>query len=127
MARPGSTEPSGPLAHVAAGGQARYEPIVYTCSCGHAFATTVITLVDANREPAQAERATAGTLQSVSCSSCGSSSLADVPYAYHDERQRTCILVLPVGLRHRELEERAAFLLQLAKSGTDVPAHVRDF
>ena len=105
---------------------ARSEPIVFSCTCGHGFAAEVPRVVDA-RDSASAERATAGSLQGVSCPSCGTTSPAEVPFVYHDDRTKTCILVLPAGSRHRELEERAAFLLELARSGQDVPRYVREF
>jgi hypothetical protein len=83
--------------------------------------------VNATRDPALAARLREGTLNQIVCSACGQAASVEVPVVYHDEERRRLVLVLPAGLRHRELEERAELLMTMARDrGFPVPAYARE-
>src|SRR5215470_16122431 len=112
---------------VGAWGVSRNEPIHYRCPCGVLFHATVPTVVNATRDPALADKLRAGMLTRVVCPSCGGGSDVALPVVYHDEAAGKVVLVLPGSLRHRELEERAAFLRALADSDETLPPYAVDF
>src|SRR5689334_12960455 len=90
----------------------RREALVYACPCGERFRTEVYHAVDTRS--AEASRLVEGGLNRVRCPSCDASSEVQVPVVYHDVSTPRMFLVLPDGLRHRELDERAAFFTRLA-------------
>jgi HEAT repeat protein len=99
-----------------------------SCGCGFIFTCDLHRSVNATRDPALGARLAAGTLAQARCPSCAAAVNVEIPVVYHDETRRLMVLVLPPALRHRELEERAELLLQLARDrGFAVPAYVRDF
>jgi hypothetical protein len=49
------------------------------------------------------------------------------PVVYHDAAAELLALVLPPGLRHRELAERISLLQRLASDNVALPNYVRDF
>lgn len=109
-------------------GVTRTEPIHYRCPCGLLFAATVHRTVNATRDPAIAERLRAGSLGRIVCPDCGTASEVAVPVVHHDEAAGKLTLILPAALRHRELEERAALLLELARDpGPSLPPYAVDF
>src|SRR6266568_3851440 len=114
--------------YAGAWGRTRTEALHYSCGCGLVFAVEVHRAVNASRDPELAARLRDGTLGRVTCPSCAQAGVAEVPVVYHDEVRRQFVLVLPPGLRHRELEERAELLLALARDrGYSVPAYVMEF
>src|SRR6185312_5833287 len=101
----------------------RTERVVYACPCGERFAADVWRGVDA-RDEAEAKRLTDGTLNRVTCPSCAAKAEVQVPVVFHDGARERLVLVLPDGLRHRELGERAALFAQLAEDGVAPPGYV---
>ncbi|HEY2749399.1 MAG TPA: CpXC domain-containing protein, partial [Polyangia bacterium] len=101
----------------------RSERIVYACPCGERFAAEVWRGVDA-RDEGEAKRLIDGTLNRVVCSSCAARADVQAPVVFHDGAHERLVLVLPDGLRHRELAERAALFTQLAEDGVAPPAYV---
>jgi hypothetical protein len=97
--------------------------VVYACPCGERFATDVWRGVDA-RDEAEAKRLTDGTLNRVVCPSCAARADVQVPVVFHDGVHERLVLVLPDGLRHRELAERAALFAALAEDGVAPPGYV---
>jgi hypothetical protein len=85
----------------------RKERVVYACPCGERFAAEVWRGVD-TRDEAETKRLTDGTLNRVECPSCSARAEVQVPVVFHDGARERLVLVLPDGLRHRELAERAA-------------------
>ena len=73
---------------------------------------------------AEVDRLYDGTLNRVRCPSCDARAEVQLPIVYHDGEQQRLVLVLPDGLRHRELHERAALFAQLAADGVAPPAYV---
>src|SRR5687768_5369460 len=96
-------------------GRTRTEAFHESCACGFIYAADLHRAVNVTRDPALGTRLIEGTLGAVTCPSCGAAGRIDLPVIYHDEQRRRFILVLPVALRHRELEERAELLLLLAR------------
>ncbi|HXU69829.1 MAG TPA: CpXC domain-containing protein [Polyangia bacterium] len=96
---------------------------MYACPCGERFAADVWRGVDA-RDEAEAKRLTDGTLNRVTCPSCAAKAEVQVPVVFHDGARERLVLVLPDGLRHRELGERAALFAQLAEDGVAPPGYV---
>ncbi|MCU1282557.1 MAG: hypothetical protein JWM53_6103, partial [bacterium] len=92
----------------------RIERVAYSCPCGERFAADVWRAVDA-RDAAEAKRLHDGTLNHVRCPSCEARADVQVPVVFHDGERERLVLVLPDGLRHRELQERAALFAQLAE------------
>jgi CpXC motif protein len=101
----------------------RVERVVYSCPCGERFTADVYRGVDA-RDAAEAKRLIDGTLNRVRCPSCDAPADVQVPVVFHDGAQQRLVLVLPEGLRHRELKEKAALLSSLADDGAVPPAYV---
>jgi hypothetical protein len=88
----------------------------------------VARVVDAARDADAVRRLLDGTLSSLACPSCGQVSEAQVSVVYHDAAGERLVLVLPAGLRHRELEERAALLVDLARCGASMlPRYAVEF
>ncbi len=101
----------------------RSERIVYACPCGERFGAEIWRGVDA-RDEGEAKRLIDGTLNRVLCSSCAARADVQVPVVFHDGGHERLVLVLPDGLRHRELAERAALFTQLAEDGVAPPGYV---
>lgn len=101
----------------------RVERIVYACPCGERFAADVHTGVDA-RDAAEAKRLIDGTLNRVRCPSCDAPADVQVPVVFHDGARERLVLVLPDGMRHRELHEKAALLARLADDAAVPPRYV---
>jgi len=101
----------------------RTERVVYCCPCGERFAADVWRGVDA-RDEAEARKLHDGTLNRVQCPSCEARAEVQVPVVFHDGAHERLVLVLPDGMRHRELEERAALFAALAGDGAAPPAYV---
>jgi hypothetical protein len=101
----------------------RKERVVYSCPCGERFAAEVWRAVDA-RDGAEATKLQDGTLNRVRCPSCEAKADVQVPVVFHDGVAERLVLVLPDGLRHRELQERAALYAALADDGMAPPAYV---
>lgn len=103
----------------------RREPVVYCCPCGERFRVEIWRAVDSSDSQAVG-RLTDGRLNRVTCPSCDASADVQVPVVFHDLAAPRLVLVLPDGLRHRELEERAAFYTQLAADAEPPPLYVLD-
>ena len=101
----------------------RTERVVYCCPCGERFAADVWRAVDAKDE-AEAKKLQDGTLNRVQCPSCEARAEVQVPVVFHDGAHERLVLVLPDGMRHRELSERAALFRALAEDGAAPPAYV---
>ncbi|HVQ27819.1 MAG TPA: CpXC domain-containing protein, partial [Planctomycetota bacterium] len=109
-------------------GRTRTEALHVTCPCGTLYAADVHRSINATRDPALGARLREGALGETRCPDCGATTRVEVSVIYHDELRRLFLLVLPDGLRHRELEERADLYLALAREkGFAVPGYVRDF
>jgi len=90
----------------------------------------VYAAVDANADPELGQRLVAVdiNLNSLTCDVDGNEYPVHVPVVYHDPVNRLFVLVLPEGMRSRELQERAALTTQLADDrAADVPQYVREF
>jgi CpXC protein len=101
----------------------RTERVVYACPCGERFAAEVWRGVDA-RDQSEAQRLIDGSLNRVRCPSCEARAEVQVPVVFHDGAAGRLVLVLPDGLRHRELAERAALFAALAADGEAAPDYV---
>src|SRR5512135_1833909 len=101
----------------------RTERVVYCCPCGERFAADVWRAVDA-RDQAEAKKLQDGTLNRVQCPSCEARAEVQVPVVFHDGGHERLVLVLPDGMRHRELHERAALFAALADDGIAPPAYI---
>ena len=101
----------------------RKERVVYSCPCGERFAADVHVAVDA-RDEAETRRLVDGSLNRVRCPSCDARADVQLPVVFHDGAAEQLVLVLPDGLRHRELQERAALFSQLAEDGAAPTAYV---
>ncbi len=108
-------------------GGSRREARAYACPCGERFAVELVRAVDARRDPELARELGAGRLNRARCPSCGGEHAVQVSVLYHDPIAERMVLVLPDGLRHRELEERARLYLKLAADGVPAPEYVRRF
>jgi hypothetical protein len=105
-------------------GKTRIEALHYSCPCGAVFPARVYRVVNASHDPEPAERLRSGTLNQVTCPSCGHVADAQVSVVYHDEDERRFALVLPESGRTRELWERAELLRVIAE---DADAPVPDY
>jgi hypothetical protein len=103
----------------------RRERVVYACPCGERYGVEVWRAVDA-RDEEPAARLVDGRLNHVRCPSCEAGADVQVPVVFHDGEKRQLVLVLPDGLRHRELAERAAFYTALAADEEPAPDYVLD-
>src|SRR5215467_1711044 len=103
-------------------GRTRTDSIHYTCACGFVYVIETHRSVNVTRDPVLGQRLREGTLANVSCPQCQAAATVELPVVYHDEARRQLILVLPPGLRHRELEERAELLMAMARDRFPVPA-----
>ncbi|HEX6837217.1 MAG TPA: CpXC domain-containing protein, partial [Polyangia bacterium] len=101
----------------------RTERVVYCCPCGERFAADVWRGVDA-RDEAEAKKLQDGTLNRVQCPSCAARAEVQVPVVFHDGAHERLVLVLPDGMRHRELHERAALFAALADDRLAPPAYI---
>ncbi len=100
------------------------------CQCGVLFPFTAILSVDAHDNPDLACLATETSkdraINSYCCPACDRRSLAHIPFTYHNGTEEQFLLVLPESLRHRELEERARLLQELASETVTIPKYVVD-
>jgi hypothetical protein len=103
----------------------RQETLVYSCPCGERFRAQVYRALDSSDAQAVA-RLLDGRLNRVACPSCDAAADLQVPVVFHDLAAPRLVLVLPDGLRHRELEERAAFFNGLAADAEPPPDYVLD-
>jgi hypothetical protein len=101
----------------------RRERIVYSCSCGERFAAEVWRAVDA-RDGEVAARLLDGRLNRVRCPACETTADVQLPVLFHDGARQRLVLMLPDGLRHRELAERAALFAMLAADEEPPPDYV---
>ncbi len=103
----------------------------FRCGCGHLFPIRVARSVDSASDVELCKRATESALDSAlhvaHCEACGQSQVISVPFTYHDGASAIFALVLPEAWRFRELEERAALLLELAAEGLEIPDYVLAF
>src|SRR5262249_53527939 len=99
----------------------------FACTCGERFAVEVWRAVDARRDPEVARELCAGKLNRAHCPACNADFAVQVTLVYHDPIGERLVLVLPDGLRHRELEERGRLYLRLASDGAAAPEYVRRF
>lgn len=106
-----------------ASARARRESIVYACPCGERFRAEVYRAVDGGSPEAVASLLE-GRLNRVTCPACAAQADVQVPVVYHDTATPRMVLVLPDGLRHRELEERARFFEALAADREPPAAYV---
>jgi len=105
--------------------RSRREPIVYCCPCGERFRAEVQRAVDSS-DAAALGRLLDGQLNRVTCPSCEAQSDVQVTVLFHDLVRPRLVLVLPDGMRHRELEERAALYTALAADAEPAPDYVLD-
>jgi hypothetical protein len=103
--------------------RSRREPIVYRCPCGEHFRAEVHRAVDTGDREA-VKSLLEGKLNTVRCPSCNASADVQVAVLYHDLEAPRLVLVLPDGLRHRELEERARLYESLAADVQPAPLYV---
>ena len=111
-------------------GRTQTRTVHITGGRGDLIAATVHISVDAVADPELAER-----LHSDDASSAlnmlrvdGSEAVrVPVPVAYHDPAAELMVLVLGDAHRHRELEERIAFLQALAADDAPVPTYAKEF
>ncbi len=103
----------------------RRQVSVYVCPCGKRLAVELWRVVNAG-DPAAAALF-AGQLNRARCPACEREAEVQVTVVYHDPAREYLVLVLPDGLRHRELEERAGLYLQLAKDGVPPPDYIVGF
>ncbi|MBI4508632.1 MAG: hypothetical protein HY698_03275 [Deltaproteobacteria bacterium] len=108
-------------------GRTRSELVHFSCSCGLVYPAEVIRAVNVTRDPLMGARLREGSLNRVQCPSCQAVAWAEVPVTYHDEVRRVLVLVLPVSLRHRELQERAELYLEMARDRAAVPEYAKCF
>ena len=101
----------------------RTERVVYSCPCGERFAAEVWRAVDV-RDEAEAKKLQDGTLNRVQCPSCEARAEVQVPVVFHDGARERLVLVLPDGLRHRELGRARGAVRALADDGVAPPAYV---
>jgi hypothetical protein len=109
-------------------GRTRLEAVHLSCGCGRTYVSEIVRSIDAAHDPELVAQLTSGSLNRPMCPSCGRTGRVDAPIVVHDPERRTFVLVVPQGLVHRELDERAALLGALARdTGHAIPAYVRDF
>ncbi|MBI5478645.1 MAG: hypothetical protein HY906_07320 [Deltaproteobacteria bacterium] len=107
-------------------GQTRLESLHYSCPCGAVFPARVYRVVNATRDPEPGERLRSGTLNQVTCPSCGHVGEAQVSVIYHDEDERRFALMLPESGRTREMWERAELMRLVAEDpSAPVPDYVK--
>jgi hypothetical protein len=103
-------------------GRTRSEAVQVLMADGSIRSLSAYVAIDAVADPALAALARAGTLHHVA----EGVELA-LPFTYHDPVARVFVLVLPEGLRHRALAQRAEVMLALATDARHpVPEYVRD-
>jgi HEAT repeat protein len=107
--------------------RSRSETRSFACSCGERFGVRVQRAVDARADPLAAAALCAGRVNRAACPACGREWEVQASVVYCDARAERLVLVLPDGLRHRELEERALLYRRLADDGVPAPPWVRDF
>ncbi len=110
-------------------GATRKEILHVSCRCGAILAAEVYRSVDAEASPKLAARLAspeAPAFDEVSCPHCARATPVHVPVVYHDPDARQFALVIPEAMRHRELEERARLLDDLAADReAEIPSYVR--
>ncbi|MFH0899106.1 MAG: CpXC domain-containing protein, partial [Pseudomonadota bacterium] len=119
---------SGSDVYAGLAGKTRREKLQYSCPCGLLYPAEAYFGINATRDPALGARLQKGLINRFRCPGCGAEGVANVPVVFHDEEHRLLVLLLPESLRHRELEERAALLLQMADDrSTSVPRYACEF
>ncbi len=113
----------GNRVYAGASARTRKGQVVFSCPCGERFRTDVWHSVDTN-SPGAVDQLCDGTLNRVRCPSCGASADVQVPVLFHDLAAPRLTLVLPEGLRHRELAERARLFEALAADLEPPPLYV---
>ncbi len=111
-------------------GSTHRKRVLYTCPCGALRSIEVYAAVDVSADPELGQRLVAEDLDlnTLTCGEDGSTHAVHTPVVYHDPRNKLLLLVLSEGMRHRELEERAALLSELARDpDAGVPPYVREF
>ncbi len=97
----------------------------HRCRCGKLSACKLIASLDAVADPELADRAKVpDALHAFMCTHCEEEQVAAVAFTFHNASEGVFVLVLPEGIRHRELEERAALLGALAKEECFIPDYV---
>ncbi len=123
--------PSSEKYHPAFGGGSALRTHHHRCACGEIFPLQVVVAVDAQKDTALASRIAAAkdirALNQCACPFCSADCFAEAPFTYHDARRSLLVLVLPESYRHRELEERAALLLDFATGGAPLPTYAITF
>jgi hypothetical protein len=114
-------------AYEGASAATRIESRSYACSCGLRFGVNVYRAIDARADPEAAAALVAGRQNRAVCPACRGDREVQVSVVYHDPRAERLVLVLPDGLRHRELEERGLLYRRLADDGVPAPRYVREF
>lgn len=104
----------------------RSETRSYACRCGERHPVRLHRAIDAATDGELARAFRRGELNRTACPRCGASDAVQVSVLLHDPDARRLWLVLPDGLRHRELEERAALWRRLADDGAAAPRYVLD-
>lgn len=102
----------------------RVETCGYACRCGERHTVRLHRVIDAASDGELARAFRRGELNRAACPYCGASDAVQVSVLLHDPVARRLWLVLPDGLRHRELEERAALWRRLAEDGVAAPRYV---
>ncbi len=109
-------------------GRTRKERIHYTCPCGTRVVADIHRAVDVSSDADAGQRLLAGTLNQVRCPGDEQPRPVEVPVVYHAPASELLVLVLPDGMRHRELAERAALMTAMAEdTSAPVPAYAADF
>jgi hypothetical protein len=122
----GARDNRGPMAGRIYAGRSiltRKQRVVYSCACGDRFVAEVHRAVDAS-DADESRRLVDGSLNRVRCPSCAAVADVQVSVVYHDGPAGRLVLVLPEGLRHRELHERAELMATLADDGVPPPDYV---
>ena len=113
-------------AYEGASGRTRVERRGYVCRCGARFAVELLRAVDAVADPAEARRLLDGSANRARCARCGADEPLAVTVVFHDPSRALLSLLIPDGMRHRELEELGRLYLRLAGDGAAVPRYVRE-
>lgn len=111
-------------------GATRRERVLWACPCGAHHAVELVVAIDAQADPALAERAMGGdlSLRQASCPVSGERHAVEAPLVFHDPARGLLALVLGEGDRRRELQERAALLTAMAAdTAHEVPRYAIDF
>jgi hypothetical protein len=107
-------------------GRTRQLAAHYTCpSCGFLFGAQLYSTVNVATDGQLSDLLSKGDLNILTCPACAAIYSANVPLIYHDPKARRFALLLPESMRHRELEERARLLEELAADPSHIPDYVK--